>query len=220
LRDNGPDQACGLFSWPPRLSETTLYLQQSTVSDNFHATLANKKWTECDHTVASRLEFDDSLPPYLLFPSLLERLQITLFSGNKDLICNWMGTQALVDDLEWGGAKGMETSIHVPWVVNNAQMGTVQSSKNLTFVVVFDASHMVAVDQPNATRDMLRRSIGLASWSELQSEKPQSMIPSNDQENSNWGIDTLRKYIIVAFIFSMIAIIGFLYMKRGIRLRR
>lgn len=44
--------------------------------------------------------------------------------------------------------------------MNDQLAGFYQSARNLSFVVIYNASHMVPVDQPIAALDMLNRAIG------------------------------------------------------------
>ncbi|KAJ3090451.1 Cell death protease [Quaeritorhiza haematococci] len=134
-----------------------------------------------------------------------------------DLICNYLGMEYLVENLEWNGKKGpdvsdkgsdagrgptwvgmgnrallasyaidsiqietiggVELTLHIcllliflnlvknapkrNWYVGNALAGTFQTARNLTSVVVYNASHMVSVDQPRVTLDLLHRFLGV-----------------------------------------------------------
>jgi carboxypeptidase D len=85
-----------------------------------------------------------------------------LFSGNRDLICNHIGTEELIHNLEWNGGKGFELSPGTwapreDWVFEGELAGIYQSARNLTYVLIYNSSHMVPFDYPRRTRYMLDR---------------------------------------------------------------
>ena len=95
-------------------------------------------------------------------PYILSKIPVLLFSGDKDLICNHMGTEMMLTNLNWNGGTGMSNnSIAYDYILNNKSVGTWQSSRNLTYVLFYDASHMPAVDNPEAVLDMINRFIGV-----------------------------------------------------------
>lgn len=47
------------------------------------------------------------------------------------------------------------------WAVNNTAAGTWVTSRNLTYVKIFNASHMAGFDVPHITHDMILRFMGV-----------------------------------------------------------
>lgn len=44
-------------------------------------------------------------------PRILEAgVQVLMFVGAEDLICNYKGIEKMAENLEWGGIRGMEVS--------------------------------------------------------------------------------------------------------------
>jgi carboxypeptidase D len=35
-------------------------------------------------------------------------MEVVLFNGDKDLVCNYIGINDMVTELTWGGKKGMD----------------------------------------------------------------------------------------------------------------
>jgi len=121
-------------------------------------------WVECDDGVSLALDRDDSKPSYILLPELLKHMRIMLFSGDKDLICNHLGTEMMIDALTWSGVKGWETQhTKTSWIVDDYIAGINQTERNLTYLLFHNASHMVAVDNPKATLDMMNRFMGITT---------------------------------------------------------
>lgn len=85
-----------------------------------------------------------------------------LFAGDQDFICNYIGIEALIADLTWGGSKGFPTeSKPQTWSVDGTVSGEWTSGKNLTYVRVYNASHMAPYDIPHVSHDMILRFVGL-----------------------------------------------------------
>lgn len=164
LTDSYP--SCGM-NWPPDLEQVTPYLRRSDVVQALNIDSDKKTgWTECNGAVGSAFKARDSAPSFKLLPKLLEKVPIVLFSGDKDLICNHLGTEALINNLEWNGGKGMEVAPDTwaprrDWTFEGQPAGLYQEARNLTYIRFYNSSHMVPFDFPRRTRDMLDRFMGV-----------------------------------------------------------
>eukprot|EP00879_Flechtneria_rotunda_P003621 GHRR01003858.1.p2 GENE.GHRR01003858.1~~GHRR01003858.1.p2 ORF type:complete len:135 (+),score=47.73 GHRR01003858.1:1563-1967(+) len=92
-----------------------------------------------------------------LVPLLEDNIRVMIYAGDRDLICNWLGNRRWVDQLQWQGSEGWSTAQEHAWSVKDQQVGTVTSYDTLTFVKIFQAGHMVPMDQPAAALDMITR---------------------------------------------------------------
>lgn len=163
LRD---DSSCGM-NWPPDLTDVTPYLRRPDVIQALHIN-ADKKtgWSECNGAVSGHFRAKNSEPTIKFLPDLLAQVPILLFSGDKDFICNHVGTENMIENMSWSGGKGFEVSPGVwapkqDWTFEGQPAGTYQEVRNLTYVVFYNSSHMVPFDYPKRTRDMLDRFIGV-----------------------------------------------------------
>ncbi|KAG9086035.1 Cell death protease [Ceratobasidium sp. 370] len=155
LSDDFP--ACGM-NWPPDLKDVYTYLRRKDVISSIHATAKAEAWTECSGTVAQSFSTRVSPASVTLLPGLLERgIKVMLFNGDQDFICNYMGAERLISKLSWSGGVGMGNATTLGWTVNGTQAGWWQQSRNLTYVKVAGASHMVPYDVPVAAHDMILR---------------------------------------------------------------
>ncbi|KAI4322314.1 hypothetical protein L6164_022021 [Bauhinia variegata] len=91
-------------------------------------------------------------------PALLEDgIRVLVYAGEEDLICNWLGNSRWVHAMEWSGQIEFGTSQTIPFTVDGAEAGQMRSHGPLTFIKVYEAGHMVPMDQPKAALEMLRR---------------------------------------------------------------
>lgn len=58
--------------------------------------------------------------------------------------------------MTWSGQKEFGAAPTVPFVVDGAEAGQLKSHGPLTFLKVHDAGHMVPMDQPKASLQMLQ----------------------------------------------------------------
>ena len=154
--------SCGM-NWPPDLKYLTPYLRRQDVISALHINPDKRTgWTECNGAVGGAFRARKSAPSITLLPSLLERLPVLLFSGDRDLICNHVGTEELIHNMAWSGGQGFELSPGTwaprrDWTFEGEPAGFYQEARNLTYVLFYNSSHMVPFDYPRRTRDMLDR---------------------------------------------------------------
>ncbi|KAL2555550.1 Serine carboxypeptidase-like 49 [Forsythia ovata] len=83
--------------------------------------------------------------------------KLLVYAGEYDLICNWLGNSRWVHAMEWSGQKEFVASSEVPFEVNGSEAGLLKSHWPLSFLKVHNAGHMVPMDQPKASLEMLKR---------------------------------------------------------------
>ncbi|ODV90477.1 hypothetical protein CANCADRAFT_15892, partial [Tortispora caseinolytica NRRL Y-17796] len=159
LQDSYP--ACGI-NWPPALSATQNYLRLAQLVKAIN--LPSEKqfvWKECDGSVSRYLRAYNSTPAVDLLPDLLQSVPILFFNGDKDLICNHYGNERLIANLEWNGDVGFrESAKKEMWSFNGSDVGEYTFDRGLTYLRVYNASHMVPVDYPEQMKYMLADFIG------------------------------------------------------------
>jgi carboxypeptidase D len=160
LKDSYP--SCGM-NWPPDLVDVTPYLRRQDVLEALNID-KNKRtgWTECNGAVGNAFRARNSKPSVQLLPDLIAEVPTVLFSGAEDLICNHIGTEELISNMQWGDGKGFEVSPGTwaprrEWVFEGESAGFWQEARNLTYVLFHNSSHMVPFDYARRTRDMLDR---------------------------------------------------------------
>ncbi|UZJ57061.1 hypothetical protein CBS101457_006381 [Exobasidium rhododendri] len=174
LDDTAP--ACGM-NWPPTLASTYQYLARDDVRKALHVDSAHKPeaWVECNHRVGASLRANNGEASVTFLPSILEAgVQVLLFAGDKDLICNHIGVERIPENVQWSG-KGWENPVKRDWYVNNTLAGYWRSNRNLTYVSIAEASHMVGFDKPIQAHDMMLRFMGVDL---IAAAGPSARIPS------------------------------------------
>ena len=161
LRDSYP--SCGM-NWPPDLKNINPYLRRPDVVQALNINPDKKSgWEECAGSVTSQFTALNSVPSVQLLPELLESgIPVLLFAGDKDLICDHLGIEQMIHNMKWGGGTGFETSPGVwaprqEWTFEGEPAGIYQSARNLTYALLYNASHMSPYEIPRQTRDMLDR---------------------------------------------------------------
>ncbi|EJD01360.1 KEX1 protein [Fomitiporia mediterranea MF3/22] len=152
--------ACGM-NWPPPLPDVKAYLGRKEVVHAFHADAKSESWVECSGRVGRELRNRESPSSITILPKLVEKVPVMLFAGDQDFICNYMGIEALIQDMEWNGEKGLGTVKTEQWSVDGTPAGTWVESRGLTYVKIFNSSHMVPYDVPLIAHDMILRFMGV-----------------------------------------------------------
>lgn len=160
LKDSYP--SCGM-NWPPDLVEVTPYLRRDDVIRALNISPGKKTgWSECNGAVGGAFRALNSKPSIHILPDLIKEVPTVLFSGAEDLICNHIGTEELISNMEWNGGKGFEISPGTwaprrDWEFEGEPAGFYQEARNLTYILFYNSSHMVPFDYARRTRDMLDR---------------------------------------------------------------
>jgi carboxypeptidase D len=72
-----------------------------------------------------------------------------------------MGIESMIQAMTWNGGTGLGTVKTQVWTVEGSPAGTWVSSRNLTYVKLFNASHMAPYDVPHLAHDMILRFMGM-----------------------------------------------------------
>ncbi|KAI3404787.2 KEX1 [Candida oxycetoniae] len=152
LRDSYP--SCGM-NWPSELPDVTSFLRNEDVKHDLNLKKM-KTWHECSSRVGTNFNARKSRPSVHLLPDLLEHIPIILFNGANDIICNEEGVLRYINKLEWNGHKGFENSdAQIDWIHEDKNVGYILHERNLTFINIYNSSHMVPYDLPDVSRALM-----------------------------------------------------------------
>ena len=148
--------SCGM-TWPFDLPNVTKFFSKKGVMETLHLDESHR-WQECNAMVANYLKNKHSTPAIRILPDVLSNgIQVYLFNGDKDLICNSLGVWNYAKKLVWNDEKfsvNETTNKHV-WYHDMEESGYFYKDRNLVFLNIYNASHMVPVDKPLENRGML-----------------------------------------------------------------
>jgi len=105
----------------------------------------------------------------VLQPLLEGGVRVLIYAGDVDFICNWIGNKAWTKELPWTGKAAYNAEADTEWVYVDEVAGSVQQvvggkartamaaegAGSLTFLQVYEAGHMVPMDQPAAALALL-----------------------------------------------------------------
>lgn len=118
--------------------------------------VSGRNWLDCDPTVHAALLNDLPSDASGKVAYLLDNeVNVLVYNGDKDYICNWKGGEMWVEALEWERAEEFRKA-----EVKDIGTGTLKQYKNFAFYRIYDAGHMVPMDQPKVALDMLNTFIG------------------------------------------------------------
>jgi cathepsin A (carboxypeptidase C) len=92
-------------------------------------------------------------------------IRVLIYAGDVDFICNWMGNKAWTQELRWSGKEEFNAAGDNKWMYAKdgqtveggmARTGhAAHGEGSLTFLQVYEAGHMVPMDQPQAALSLL-----------------------------------------------------------------
>jgi len=120
----------------------------------------SKKWQSCNYAVNEAFQLaGDWMHPYeQMIPDLLhDGLQVLIYAGDCDYICNWLGNKAWTRALDWDGSAAFNQTDDKDWMMEGEAVARLRSFKNFHFMQVFEAGHMVPMDQPAVSLEMVNK---------------------------------------------------------------
>lgn len=122
----------------------------------------NKKWTSCNRAVdlAFSAAGDWMINYHLMIPDLLhDGIEVLLYAGEMDYLCNWCGNKAWAKKLEWQGKVDFNNADDADWTFSGAVAGRKRSARGFHFMQIYDAGHLMPMDQPAVALDMVNKFI-------------------------------------------------------------
>lgn len=220
--------SCGM-EWPPDLDQATKYLSREDVREALHAPKKKsmgEKWVECSGKVNDHMNSGE--PAKQFVPDIVRKVPLMLMIGDNDFVCNAVGQDRFVKNLEFNGNVGFGDSSQPI----ETEYGSWQSERNLTMVHVANASHMVPVDELELSRALLMKLVRMGKYSDSSPFKglPSSEVDGDhddedseppqpeDEEAINQAIyAAYRRASVVALIVVLIvcAFLGLVWWRRG-----
>lgn len=138
-------------------SNVEKFLRMDEVLRKLNVDPHGPKWTACNPVVYAGFAFDWMKNfQQLLVPLLESSIRVLVYAGDADYIVNWIGCKAWTLALDWKLKNQFASAHDVDWKVNNATAGKIRTAGALSFVQVYNAGHMVPLNQPENSLELLR----------------------------------------------------------------
>lgn len=136
------------------------YLNQQYVQEAIGAEVND--FSNCAGDVNSNFAStgDNAKPIVRKVPEILKKIQVLIYAGDKDFICNWLGNQAWTNALQWDGHDAFNSAQTTNLTLAGKAYGTLKNAQGLAFSRIFDAGHLVPMDQPQGILNLVNRWIG------------------------------------------------------------
>lgn len=115
-----------------------------------------KSWTQCNMDVMDNLRKNgQDILDYSGDLSFLvqSNLQVLMYNGVLDYMCNWFGGERVANSLSWNKSTQFGSLEYTKW----NQDGEYKNLDNLTFLKLNDAGHFAAMDKPEVTLKMIEK---------------------------------------------------------------
>jgi hypothetical protein len=142
-----------------REATLTEFLQNTRTRRSLHVP-RGVMWSNGDAPYAA-LSKDQEQSALTALGLVLRHFPVLLFNGDLDVVCNFIGTASFTRHaLEWPGRDAFNAAPERIWTVEGTAVesntaGYWKTGGNLTLMVVFDAGHNTARDQPEHIRTLV-----------------------------------------------------------------
>lgn len=111
-----------------------------------------KHWLDCEPTVYDKLTDKDGTTDVTkkLARIIDSGLKVLIYAGEKDFICNWVGVESVANNIDWPGRKNFNYAKY-----NSVGYGEKKCFNKLAFIKFKDAGHLVPMDQPETSLEMI-----------------------------------------------------------------
>ncbi|KAJ3020511.1 hypothetical protein HKX48_000715 [Thoreauomyces humboldtii] len=162
----GPFQKTGLNVYDVRMkcdscyeifNDMDVYLNKPEVQKILNV---DRKFESCNMEVNKKFTHngDYMRPIHHQIPAILEAgIEVLIYAGDADFICNWYGNKAWTMQVEWEGAEGFRNATDTLWTskITGQPAGEIRHYKNFSFLKVYESGHLVPYDQPEHASEMI-----------------------------------------------------------------
>jgi len=130
------------------------FLNLDSTKTTLHVSESSPAWQTCNNAINKQFTPDWMKGFASEVTTLLEGgIDVLIYAGDLDFVCNYMGNKAWTTELEWEHQSEFAEAEDHHW---NNESGMAKTAKGLTFIQVYDAGHMVPSDQPEVALDMIK----------------------------------------------------------------
>ncbi|ETP43878.1 hypothetical protein F442_09507, partial [Phytophthora nicotianae P10297] len=148
---------CEHFPMCYDFSHVEKFLRLKSTLKKLHVSPKSAKWQSCNMEVHAGFSFDWMKNFQQLVPPMLEAgIRGLVYAGDADFIVNWMGCKAWTLELPWSKHDEFLAAEDKDWTVDGKKAGRIRQVGPFTFQQVYEAGHMVPLDQPKNALALLK----------------------------------------------------------------
>ncbi|KAL4505172.1 hypothetical protein ABPG72_016239 [Tetrahymena utriculariae] len=122
--------------------------------------VSGRTWQECSDTVYVALSHDEIVNLANKVAYVLDSgVKVLVYSGDQDFQCNYLGSLAWVNEMEWTKQEEFKNAKFEEYIINGKSAGQIKSAGILQFFRVYQAGHQVPMDQPEVALAMINKFI-------------------------------------------------------------
>lgn len=108
----------------------------------------------------------ETMSPYMA--ELLEAdIRVLIYNADRDLTTCVQGSERVLNAMDWKGASEWKSSGRALWMVDDKVSGYSKELEALTFLVVYNAGHLVPNNKPVESLELLRRFLSGDSFQDV-----------------------------------------------------
>jgi carboxypeptidase C (cathepsin A) len=86
-------------------------------------------------------------------------VRVLVYTGQYDIICNHLGVEKMLSELQWKSSKKWNEAQPGVWVVDSSPAGHVKAYNNLQYALILNSGHMMPMDSPKVALAMIDKFI-------------------------------------------------------------
>ena len=103
-----------MFSLPKSIiPDTNCIEQRKDVVNALHASAHTEAWTECRGPLHAAFREHTEIASVTVIPKVLAKIPVLIYAGDQDLICNYVGLEAMIKEMTWNGATGLGVLVYI-----------------------------------------------------------------------------------------------------------
>jgi len=118
--------------------------------------IPHQEYFDCNPEVSDDFVEDNTQSVADYYSYLISNIPVLLYNGQDDDNCDYEGVINYINALNWSDIKNFRSAKRTVWSLSDGtKAGLVKRYGNFTFLMLYQAGHMVPSDQPKASSQML-----------------------------------------------------------------
>jgi len=150
----------------------TLFMNDPKVQEAF-GVYRHTPWAACNLTVTLQFMLSGDYLRDLrhqVVELLAAGVGVLVYNGDDDFMVDWLGSKLWMEDLQWPHKEEWTTAEDKGFLVDGQKRGVVRTAHGLTFLQIYNAGHLVPMDQPKVALAMVREFLSASSPWNLHTE--------------------------------------------------